>query len=239
MKLLFLLLYLRWQSKCEEACKTFTSFHLTESFLSFTSLMLRRYITSSGPSSISARNTHLGSFEMSVYITFIWLHCSISHSGSSQLCPITCYLHLCLCLTLDRKWVFWNKHCDFSEVFGSILQQVRWGSFTVEGSLALLPGAAARAWTVGGWPVSWAPGQGTSQRAFMDWPSYASGWCVSAVAWSNPIKEGCFFFKNVYEKPLCFPADIQTIHRKGLVFYPFKRLSSDYLHGLLDFCLKW
>lgn len=105
-KLSFLLPYLRWQCRCEEACKTFTNFHLTESSLSLSSLMLRRYITNSGHSSISGRNTHLGSFEMSVYITLIWLYCSISCPGSSQLCPITCHLHLCLCLTLDCKWVF-------------------------------------------------------------------------------------------------------------------------------------
>lgn len=143
-KLSFLLPYLRWQCRCEEAGKTFTNCHLAGSFLSLTSLMLRRDITNSGHSSISARNTHLGSFEMSVYITSTWLWCSISRSGSSQLCPITCHLHLCLCLTLDCKWVFWSKHCDFSEVFGSILQQVRWGSFTVGGSFVLLRGTAAR-----------------------------------------------------------------------------------------------
>lgn len=104
---------LRWRCRCEEACKTFTNFHLTESFLSLTSLIFRRYITKSGHSSISARNTHLGSPEMSLYINFSWLHCSISCSGSSQLCPTICHLLLCLCLTLDCKRVFWSKQLWF------------------------------------------------------------------------------------------------------------------------------
>lgn len=41
--------------------------------------------------------------------------------------------------------------------------------------------------------------------------------CASAGAWTNPTKEGIFFFENVYEKPLCFPAGVQNIYRKGLV----------------------
>lgn len=89
-----------------------------------------------------------------------------------------------------------------------------------------------------------APGQGAFQRAFMDWPSYASGCCASALAWSNPIKEGCFFFKDVYGKPLCFPAGIQTIHRKGLGFFILSSACPHVpcLHGLLVLiilCLKW
>lgn len=32
-----------------------------------------------------------------------------------------------------------------------------------------------------------------------------------------PHKRVHFFFENVCEKPLCFPAGIQNIHRKGLV----------------------
>lgn len=43
------------------------------------------------------------------------------------------------------------------------------------------------------------------------------GFCASAGAWSNPTKEGIFFFENVYEKPLSFPAGVQNILRKGLV----------------------
>lgn len=42
--------------------------------------------------------------------------------------------------------------------------------------------------------------------------------CPSTGAWSNPTKEGIFFIWNVYEKTLCFPAGVQNIHRKGLVF---------------------
>lgn len=59
-------------------------------------------------------------------------------------------------------------------------------------------------------------------RAWMDSPSYATARCVSAVARSNPVKEGCFFFKNMYEKPLCFPAGIPTVHRKSVVFLSFQ-----------------
>lgn len=41
--------------------------------------------------------------------------------------------------------------------------------------------------------------------------------CLSAGAWSNPTKGSIFLFENVYEKPLCFPAGVQNIDRKGLV----------------------
>lgn len=125
--------------------------------------------------------------------------------GSHPLCPVTCCLHSCLCLTLDCKWIFWSKHCDSSEAFGSVSQQVRRGLFTVDGPLSPLCGTAARAWTVWGWLVLCAPGQGAFQRALMDWP-FTSGWWASAVAWSNPVKQGCFFLLKCVWKASPLPS---------------------------------
>lgn len=176
----------------------FTNFHLTETSPRLASVMLRRYIPNNGHSSISARNTHLGSFKMSTYINFMWQNYNISCSGSSQLCPIACHLHLGLCLTLDSGWIFWSKHCDFSAVFGSITQQVRGGMFTADSSLALLvellPGGMPEHGPFVDGQLHVLRGRALSRGRLWTELLNSSGWCASTVAWSNPIKEGVFFF---------------------------------------------
>lgn len=72
------------------------------------------------------------------------------HSGFPALASASSALQLLLPLalvfvphtTLSGLFVFWSKHCDFSEVFGSVCS--RWdGSF-------LLPRGVAEHWTVCG-----------------------------------------------------------------------------------------
>lgn len=141
--------------------------------------MLRRCITNVGHSSISASKIHLGSFEMGVYINFMWLHRSISCSVSDLLCPITCHLHLCLCRTVVCKcWLlfvgfclFWSTCCEFSEVFGFVPQQVRQGLFTAGESLLCCTRSCRQ---MGCRAVAvWVPWAGGFQGASVDWPSQA------------------------------------------------------------------
>lgn len=112
--------------------------------------------------------------------------------------PYYLSLSLCLCLTLDSAWLFWSRHRDSSAAFGSVMQRVRGGTCTAGSSLALLgdllPGRMPEHGPLVDGQLHGLWGRGLSRGRLWTELVNSSGWCASTVAWSNPIKEGGFFF---------------------------------------------
>lgn len=182
--------------------------------------MLRRCVTIVGHFSISASKIHLGSFEMSMYINFIWLHRSGSCSASDLLCPTTCHLHLCLCCTVCKCWLlfvrfclFWSRRCEFSEVFGFVPQQVRQGLIAAGESLLCCTWSCQQ---MGCRAVAlWVPWAGGFQETSMpDLPKL----CFSRGL-NKPSMRVAFSW-DMYETTPHLPAGIQTVHRRlALTFF--------------------
>lgn len=158
------------------------------------SLVHKRCITNSSCSSISARNTHLSSVKMSMYV--IPCDCTGDSLSCRQPTLPCCHLHLCLCLTPDCQGFsfFWSEHCDFSEV-----------SLFVVGGMRLVYSRwviCATTWSCCCWVgwqsmdslwitlcvCAWAGHslEGTYRLSFLCF-------CPSVGTWSNPTKEGIFF----------------------------------------------
>lgn len=199
--------------------------------------MHRRCITNGGCSSTSARNTHLSSAKMNMYI--IPRDCIVDSlaSASSALLLVTCTR---VCASHQTVGVFFGA---------STVTSLKYLALFAVGEMRLVYGRwviSATTWRCCrvGWQsmdclritlcvCAWAGHslEGTYGLSFLCF------W-ASAGAWSNPTKEGIFFFENVYEKPLCFPAGVQNILRKGLAIACPQMPCLHGLHGLIVLCLK-
>lgn len=189
------------------------------------SLVHRRCITNSGCSSISARNTHLSSVKISMYI----VPCDCIVDSLSRLQPAL-LLVTCTCVCASHQTVR-------GFLGASTLTSLKYLALFAVGEVRLVYSRwviSATMWSCCqvGWQsmdslwitlcvCAWA-GHSLEDTYGLSFLCF----CASAGAWSNPTKEGIFFFENVYEKPLCFPAGVHNILRNC---YPVNCLSSDAL----------